>query len=105
MLVIQAEASYYPPIDEDNDPEYRPILSKLQTMLDNIEFGRESWAYLMRDEETCGQGRLVYKNQPLGLRGPIWAPMIDEDTIEITKWGGVMHKEGPSVVVLSLSCG
>lgn len=97
MLVVQAKSTYCSPYGSDDDPEYRRILSILQAMLETIDFYQpagESWAYLMPDEGTCGQGRLKYRHESLGLRQECWSRKIAEGEIEITRWGAGMHREG-----------
>ncbi|KAF7977882.1 hypothetical protein HWV62_2422 [Athelia sp. TMB] len=48
----------------------------------------------MPGDGTCGQGRLKYRHESIGLRQECWTRKISEEDIEITRWGGVMHKEG-----------
>jgi hypothetical protein len=58
----------------------------LQTLLDTMEFGRTNGAYLVREN---GYWRLDYRNLiTKHVSCPIFAPLIDEDDIEITWWHG-----------------
>ena len=93
MLTIQAEPPRkLMPTIQDEDREYNSFLATIQTMLDDIHFDRGNWAYLIRDEDDCD--RLLYKNRPFSLSCTIWTTLIDESDIEITKWGGVIFREG-----------
>jgi len=71
------------PTYKEEDREYNTLLEVLQTMLDDIDFDRENWAYLVRDDD--GSHRLLYTSKPFSLSCAIWAPCIDEKEIEITK--------------------
>ncbi|KIM89958.1 hypothetical protein PILCRDRAFT_812745 [Piloderma croceum F 1598] len=79
------------PTIQDEDREYNSLLVVIQTMLDDLDFERENWAYLVREN---GRDRLVYKNKPFSLKCTIWTTLIDEKDIEITKWGGMNFREG-----------
>lgn len=90
MLTIQAEPPRVPmPTMKDENREYNSLLAIIQTMLDNIDFGRENWAYLVQDDDGCD--RLLYKNMPFSLSCTIWAPCIPESDIEITKVGSQLN--------------
>jgi hypothetical protein len=92
MLTIQADPPRVPmPTIQDEDREYNSLLAVIQTMLDDLDFERENWAYLVRED---GRDRLVYKNKPFSLKCTIWTTLIDERDIEITKWGGMNFREG-----------
>jgi len=71
---------------------YNSLLTSIQILLDDIEFGRGDWMYLLRDED--GGERLVYKRKPLVISNFIWAPLIDETEIETTRWGIYGTREG-----------
>ena len=73
---------------------YNSLLTSIQILLDDIEFGRGDWMYLLRDED--GGERLVYKRKPLVISNFIWAPLIDETEIETTRWGIYGTREGRS---------
>jgi hypothetical protein len=89
MLTIQAESPQNPmPTIQDEDREYNSLLAVIQTMLDDIDFDRENWAYLVRDEDGCD--RLLYKTRPFSLKCSIWTTLIDEKEIEITKVENVL---------------
>jgi hypothetical protein len=92
MLVIQADPPQNPmPTYQDVDREYNSLLAIIQTMLDDIDFNRENWAYLIRDDDGA---HLQYKSKPFSLSCNIFLPLIDENDIEITKWGGMNLREG-----------
>jgi hypothetical protein len=93
MLTIQAEPPRNPmPTIQDEDREYNSLLAIIQTILDDIDFDRENWAYLVRNKDGCHH--LLYKNKPFSLSCTLWAPLINESEIEITKWGGMNLREG-----------
>jgi hypothetical protein len=84
MLIIQADPPRNPLLTiQDEDREYNSLLVIIQTMLDDIDFDRENWAYLVRDEDGCD--RLLYRSKPFSLSCTIFLPLIDEKDIEITK--------------------
>jgi hypothetical protein len=92
MLTIQADPPRIPmPTIQDEDREYNSLLAVIQTMLNDIDFERENWAYLVRED---GCDRLVYKNKAFSLKCTIWTTLIEEKDIEITKWGGMIFREG-----------
>jgi hypothetical protein len=97
ILYVQAEPipnlSNYGPIKRNE--AYNSLLTSIQILLDDIEFGRGDWLYLLRDDD--GGDRLVYKRKPLVISNFLWAPLIDENEIEITRWGIYGTREGWSV--------
>ncbi|EGO03028.1 hypothetical protein SERLA73DRAFT_176533 [Serpula lacrymans var. lacrymans S7.3] len=91
-IFVQAEPFCRPDIDysnyyQDFSPEntaYNYVLEVLQTMLDQIEFGRSNWAYLVRQKD--GMYRLIYKNRRLIKDCEIWTKTVDLLDIEVTKF-------------------
>ena len=72
--------------------EYTSRLTSIQIMLDDIEFGRGDWLYILRDAD--GNSRFVYKRKPRWITNFIWAPYIDENEIQFTKWDLFGTREG-----------
>ncbi|KAJ7730258.1 hypothetical protein DFH07DRAFT_849203 [Mycena maculata] len=94
LIVIQAPAV----VPEDNMPVEKAMkwfpewdrsfdhgLEIIQTLLPTLQFGRTSWAYLVRRNNAH---RIIYKENPLPAATEIipWCPLVDERDIEITGW-------------------
>ena len=63
-----------------------------QSLLSGIEFGKTNWAYLIRGS---GGYRIVQKERPLHkISCPLWATLIHEDEIEVTKWVDAAERRG-----------
>ncbi|KDQ55965.1 hypothetical protein JAAARDRAFT_48380 [Jaapia argillacea MUCL 33604] len=61
-------------------------LQIIQTLLNTIEFGRSNWACLVRNGDGSGH-RLLYKDKPTpSLSSSFWAPAVEENEIEYTRW-------------------
>lgn len=99
--VVSPEYDPEPHVTDSNRAEriraidnYDGFLSTIQTLLDEIEFDRGDWAYLLREDD--GSFRLAYKNRPALLTKNIWAPLIDEKDIAITcnRWSMMDYREG-----------
>jgi hypothetical protein len=76
----------------ETNKAYNSLLTSIQILLDDIEFGRGDWLYLLRNED--GSDRLIYRRKPLVISNFLWAPLIDEIEIEITRWGIYGTREG-----------
>jgi len=87
ILYVQNEPISRPDLADDNNPNglaaarriYNSFLTTIQLLLDQIEFGRGDWAYLLRDQD--GSYRLVYRKKPLIMSKFVWAPFIDENEV------------------------
>jgi hypothetical protein len=63
-----------------------------QSLLSGIEFGKTNWAYLIR---SSGGHRIVQKERSLHkISCPLWATLIHEDEIEVTKWVDAAERRG-----------
>ncbi|KIM89957.1 hypothetical protein PILCRDRAFT_2217 [Piloderma croceum F 1598] len=76
----------------ETNKAYNSLLTSIQILLDDIEFGRGDWLYLLRNGD--GSDRLIYRRKPLVISNFLWAPLIDEIEIEITRWGIYGTREG-----------
>jgi hypothetical protein len=76
----------------ETNKAYTSLLTSIQILLDDIEFDRGDWLYLLRSED--GSDRLIYRRKPLVISNFLWAPLIDEIEIEITRWGIYGTREG-----------
>lgn len=108
ILFIQNEPIANPDLINDEIPSvskaanqvYNSFLTTIQLLLDQIEFDRGDWAYLLRDED--GSYRFVYRKKPLVMSKFIWAPFIDESEIEITRWGLAQSREGMAFLIVGV---
>ena len=85
----------------ETNKAYNSLLSSIQILLDDIEFGKGDWLYILRDED--GSDRLVYRRKPLVISNFLWAPRIDENEIVITRWGIYGNREGQSALRKTLA--
>lgn len=100
IICVQVEpiSSSYDPENETLDQKldwfnYHSKLTSIQILLDDLDFDRGDWVYIMHDED--GSDRLVYRRKPLVITKFLWAPLIDEKTIDYTKWSVLgHHREG-----------
>ena len=96
ILHVQAKPIVGPTIPDRGPVErsnaYNALLTSIQLVLDDIEFDRGDWMYLLRNED--GSDRLVYRRKPLVITKFLWAPRIDETEIEFTRWGIFGTREG-----------
>jgi hypothetical protein len=108
ILFVQNEPITDPDLVNDEIPGvsmaanrmYNSFLTTIQLLLDQIEFGRGDWAYLLRDED--GSYRFVYRKKPIVMSKFIWAPLIDENEIEITRWGLSQNREGTLLLIVEV---
>jgi hypothetical protein len=63
---------------------YYYFFASIQTLLDDIEFDRGDWLYILPNKDSTH--RLIYKRKPIISDRFLWAPLIDEKDIEITRW-------------------
>ncbi|KIK09633.1 hypothetical protein K443DRAFT_392021 [Laccaria amethystina LaAM-08-1] len=101
LLVIQAETAQDiedPNWIDSNALQYKLVeeenfqLGLIQSLLSGIEFGKTNWAYLIR---SSGGHRIVQKERSLHkISCPLWATLIHEDEIEVTKWVDAAERRG-----------
>jgi len=70
---------------------YWELLEVIQSMVDEIQFGRSNYAYLVRQKD--GTHRLVYKPKRMVLNCPAWTRLVELKDIEITRlcWGHTLE--------------